>query len=101
MNLGVLAALSNGFIISPIEAIFYITVVTLYALAGRPLSCLINTFAFTFYWGFMALLSKATESGLYERVLPVYVACGIGIYILVNIASLREGQKKARVFVAG
>ncbi len=97
MDLKLLESLSNGFTISPMEAIFYILVVTLYAFAGRPRSCLINTFAFTFYWGFIALLSKTVESGVYERVLPAYVTCGIVFYILVNIASLREGRNRARI----
>jgi len=99
MDFGLLESLANGgFALPPPEAIFYMIVVTLYALAGRPLSCLINTFAFAFYWGFIFLMSKAVEIGVRERALMTYVICGIGIFVLVNIASLREKQKKAKMF---
>lgn len=98
LELPVLADLSGGGFAIPPEAILYAMVVTLYAFVGRPRSCLINTFAFTFYWGFIYLMSRTTEAGIDGNVMLVYVASGAVLFVLVNIASFREGRKKQNGF---
>lgn len=78
---------NGGFIIPTWEIIFYVAVMSFYALAGRPKSCLINTFAFTFYWGYMYLLPRAFfANGLSNTALMMYVVCGLGLYVLATLA---------------
>lgn len=80
---------NGGFVIPSWEMIFYVAVMSFYALMGRTKSCLINSFAFTFYWGFMYLMPKAlSANGLSFTALMMYVICGLGIYSLSTLAFL-------------
>ena len=82
---------NGGFIIPTWEIILYVAVMSFYALMGRTQSCLINSFAFTFYWGFMYLMPKAVAAnGLSQTALMMYVICGLGIYALTTIAFLKQ-----------
>lgn len=89
---------NGGFIIPTWEIIFYVAVMSLYALVGRTKSCLINTFAFTFYWGYMYLLPRAfSANGLFNTTLIMYVICGLMIYVLATLALLGPTVKRERL----
>lgn len=89
---------NGGFIIPTWEIILYVAVMSFYALMGRTQSCLINSFAFTFYWGFMYLMPKAVAAGgLSHTALMMYVICGLGIYALVTLAFLKHRPKGEKV----
>lgn len=89
---------NGGFVIPTWEVIFYVAVISFYALMGRTRSCLINSFAFTFYWGFMYLMPKAlSANGLSFTALVMYVICGLGIYSLSTLAFLRPRAKREKV----
>ncbi len=88
---------SNGLPIQPWEMILYVTVTSLYAFLGRAKSCLINSFAFTFYWGFMYLLPRAfSANGLSHTALIAYVICGLGIYTLTTLGLQAGAEEKTR-----
>ena len=90
--------LGNGFVIPTWEMIFYVAVVSFYALIGRAKSCLINSFAFTFYWGYMYLLPNAfSMNGLSRTALMMYVICGLGMYGLVTLAFLKSNGKREKI----
>lgn len=95
-DIDILRNLENGgFVIPAWEIIFYIAVISFYALMGRTRSCLINSFAFTFYWGFMYLLPKTfSANGLSHTALIMYGISGLGIYGLVTVAFLRPSPKR-------
>lgn len=89
---------NGGFVIPTWEMIFYVGVMSLYALMGRTRSCLINSFGFTFYWGYMYLLAKAySMNGLFRTALMMYVICGLGIYALATLAFLRPSPKPEKI----
>ena len=82
---------NGGFIIPTWEIAFYVTVMSLYALMGRAKSCLINSFAFTFYWGYMYLLPNAfSANGLSHQGLIIYVVSGLSFYTLATIGLSRR-----------
>ena len=82
---------NGGFIIPTWEIIFYVGVMSLYALMGRAQSCLINSFAFTFYWGYMYLLPKAfSGNGLSYTGFIMYVVSGVSFYTLATFALSRR-----------
>lgn len=90
-----LSGLVNGdFYVPALEVAFYIVVVSVYALLGRVQSCLINTFAFTFYWGFMFLLPISFSSnGLSQAFLLLYVLCGFLIYGSLTLTDLKVPRR--------
>jgi len=82
---------NGGFMIPTWEIAFYIAVMSIYALMGRAKSCLINSFAFTFYWGYMYLLPNAfSANGLSHRSLIIYVISGLSFYTLATLALSRR-----------
>ena len=82
---------NGGFIIPMWEIAFYVAVMSIYALMGRAKSCLINSFAFTFYWGYMYLLPNAfSANGLSHRSLIIYVISGLSFYTLATLALSRR-----------
>ena len=86
---------NNGLHVPAWEIIFYVAVMSFYAFMGRARSCLINSFAFTFYWGFMYLLPKTfSANGLSHTALITYGISGLGIYGLVTVAFLRPSPKR-------
>ena len=86
---------NGGFVIPAWEMIFYVGVMTFNALMGRTRSSLINSFAFTFYWGYMYLLPEAFSSnGVSGIALMTYVICGLGIYSLATLAFLRPAAQE-------
>ncbi|MBI1994086.1 MAG: hypothetical protein HYV05_10210 [Deltaproteobacteria bacterium] len=88
---------NNGLHVPTWEIIFYVAVMTLYAFIGRARSCLINSFAFTFYWGFMYLLPRAfAANGLSHTALIAYAVCGLGIYALTTLALQTRNEVKTR-----
>lgn len=87
-------AASGQFIIPTWEVVFYAAVITVYASLGRSRSCLINTFAFTFYWGFMFLLPTAFAANTQSQgLLLVYLACGFLIYGYLSASDLKPARK--------
>lgn len=96
MNIDLLKDYANGiFIIPTWEMFFYVSVISLYALLGKPASCLINSFAFSFYWGFMYLLPKISfADALLQSSLMIYLISGLGIYALATFTFLRTDVKK-------
>lgn len=94
-----LSGLVNGdFYIPAWEMAFYVGVVSVYALLGRVQSCLINTFAFTFYWGFMFLLPISfSANGLSQTFLFLYTSCGLFIYGALTVADLRVERKRKTI----
>lgn len=99
MGLEILRDYGNGgFVIPAWEMIFYVAVMSLYAFMGRTKSCLINSFAFTFYWGFMYLLPRAfPANGLSHGALIAYAIFGLGIYTLTTLALQVRTEEKTRV----
>jgi hypothetical protein len=97
IGLEILRDYGNGnFLIQPWEMILYVAVVSLYAFMGRVRSCLINSFAFTFYWGFMFLLPRTfAGNGFSHSALLAYVLFGAGMYALVTVSFLRQHRKRA------
>ncbi len=88
---------NNGLPVQTWEVIFYVAVMSLYAFMGRTKSCLINSFAFTFYWGFMYLLPRAfSANGLSHGALIAYAICGLGIYTLTTLALQVRTEEKTR-----
>lgn len=78
-------AFTNGtYFVLPWDVVFYIAVVTAYAFLGRPRSCLINTFAFSFYWGFKHLLPLTSS----QAPLLIYALSGMVVYAIVTLAFL-------------
>lgn len=76
---------NGGFVIPIWEVILYVAIVSVYAFLGRTASLLLNTFAFTFYWGFMYLLSQSFSLTTNpEPLLMLYVLCGLGVYVLAT-----------------
>ena len=96
INVETLQNLANSHFVIPVwEVVFYVAVITLYALMGKPGSCLINTYAFTFYWGFKSLLPGVfTANGFSQMTLTTYIVCGLGIYGLITVASIRQARKR-------
>ena len=92
IGLDVLREYSNGgFIIPTWEIVFYVAVMSLYGLMGRTQSCLINSFAFTFYWGYMYLLPEAfSANGLSQGGLIVYAFSGLSVYALATLGLSRR-----------
>lgn len=89
---------NGGFGIAAWEMIFYVAVMALYALTGRARSCLINSFAFTFYWGFKYLLPVAfSANGLSQTAFLTYVLCGLAIYGLATVSFLMHRLKKEKI----
>lgn len=88
---------NNGLHVPTWEIIFYVAVMSFYAFMGRARSCLINSFAFTFYWGFMYLLPRAfAANGLSHTALIAYAVCGLGIYTLTTLALQTRNEAKTR-----
>ena len=88
---------NGSFVIPTWEIIFYATVMSLYALMGRLQSCLMNSFAFSFHWGFMYLLPKAfSANGLSHSALIAYAVCGLWLYAMMAVAFLRQDAKRAK-----
>ena len=88
---------NNGLHVQTWEIIFYVAVMSFYAFLGRARSCLINSFAFTFYWGFMYLLPRAfSANGLSQTALIAYAVCGLGIYTLTTLAFQTRNEAKTR-----
>ena len=82
---------NGGFIIPMWEIAFYVAVMSIYALMGRAKSCLINSFAFTFYWGYMHLLPDAFSANeLLHRGFIIYVVSGLSLYTLVTLGLSRR-----------
>lgn len=91
--------LGNGHFIIPVwEVVFYVLVITIYALMDRPRSCLINTYAFTFYWGFRSLLPKTLTADISQAALLMYIVCGLAVYTLITVASLQLAPRGGKVF---
>lgn len=82
----------NGLIvISPWEAMLYTVVVTLLTLLRLNESCLINTFSFSFYWGFKNLIDVVSfPSPEANMVLSVYLVSGLAIFSLLHLYYLRR-----------
>lgn len=90
------------FVIPTWEVVFYAAVITVYASLGRSRSCLINTFAFTFYWGFMFLLPMAFAANTgSQALLLVYLACGFLIYGYLSASDLKPAAKTKRLVPVG
>src|SRR3989304_6704070 len=85
---------SNDISIFAWEVIFYAAVITMYAFSGRSMSCLINTFAFTFYWGFKSLLPATfAPDGFGHMFLFVYVLSGLTLYATITLSDLKVPRK--------
>jgi hypothetical protein len=77
--------LANGtYFVPSWEVLFYAVVITAYAFLGRPRSCLINTFAFSLYWGFKHLLPLTSS----QAPLLIYAVSGIAVYLIVTLSFL-------------
>ena len=82
---------NGGFIIPAWEIALYVAIMSVYALMGWTKSCLINSFAFTFYWGYMYLLPNAfSANGLSYRGLIIYVVSGLSLYTLATLGLSRR-----------
>lgn len=80
----------NGLVIAHWEVVAYTAVVALLAFLHLNESCLVNTFSFTFYWGFKGLLADSpTLSALNDASIVIYVVSGFAVFVLVQIAYLR------------
>lgn len=83
------APVKGSFIIPVWEVLFFVAVVCVCALLGKTTSCILNTYAFTFYWGFVSLLPTTFSlDGASHIALVVYVICGVAIYALFALSSL-------------
>lgn len=86
-------AITNGtYFVPSWEVVFYAAIVTAYAFLGRPRSCLINTFAFSFYWGFKHLLPMASS----QAPLLIYAVSGMAIYVMVTLSFLELRRQNSR-----
>lgn len=76
---------TNGIYLDPSwDVILYTVVVTAYAFLGRSRSCLINTFAFSLYWGFKHMLPLISS----PAPLLIYAVSGMAVYAIVTLAFL-------------
>lgn len=75
----------DGCLITPWEAILYAVVITLLAFNGMHESCLVNTFSFSYYWGFKSLIETLALTDSRSQVfIAFYVIFGFSIFGLLN-----------------
>ena len=81
-----------GCLVTPGEAISYAVIVSILSVLHLSESCLINTFTFSFYWGFKSLLGffSLSDGVAVTGTILVYVISGLAIFGLVNLYYLRE-----------
>jgi predicted membrane protein len=89
----------SEFVVPFWEVAFFAAVITLYAFLGRRMSCLINTFAFTFYWGFLFMVPAAfAGNGLGKAYLSIYLVSGLVLYATVTLSDLPALQRAVALF---
>jgi len=80
------------------EVMFYVLVVSLNVLLGRTRSCLINTFAFTFYWTLMSVVTTSlSTSAISQSNIAIFFFCGLTLYCLIILASLKINSRNVDV----
>lgn len=85
----------SGNIVTPLEAVFYVSLVTFFTLMRLAESCLVNTFSFAYYWGFKSLLSTlSTSSIVSENTIVIYAVSGLVIFGLLHLSYFRKGIAK-------
>jgi hypothetical protein len=90
---------NSEFVVPFWEVAFFAAVIALYAFLGRQMLCLINTFAFTYYWGFLFLLPTAfAGDGLGKAYLLVYLVSGPMLYAAVTLSDLRVPRRVLTLF---
>ena len=88
-----LGLIFEGCLVTPLEAIFYVSIVTIFSLMRLPESCLINTFSFAYYWGFKSLLiSVSASSTNSDQTILLYSVSGLMIFALVHISYIKREQ---------
>ncbi len=85
----------SGSIVTPLETVFYMLLVTFFTLMRLAESCLVNTFSFAYYWGFKSLLSTlSTSSIVAENTIVIYTVSGLIIFGLLHLSYFRKHQIK-------
>ena len=81
----------SGSIVTPLEAVFYTLLVTIFTLMRLAESCLVNTFSFAYYWGFKSLLSTlSTSSVVLDNTIVIYAVSGLTIFALLHLSYFRK-----------
>ncbi|MCH6544903.1 MAG: hypothetical protein IH796_02775 [Deltaproteobacteria bacterium] len=81
----------SGSIVTPLETVCYMLLVTFFTLMRLAESCLVNTFSFAYYWGFKSLLSTlSTSSVVSENTIVIYTVSGLVIFGLLHLSYLRK-----------
>ena len=81
----------SGSIVTPLEAVFYTLLVTIFTLMRLAESCLVNTFSFAYYWGFKSLLSTlSTSTVVSDNTIVLYAVSGLTIFVLLHLSYFRK-----------
>lgn len=75
----------------------YVLLVSLLVLMQRSALCLVATYLFTFYWGFLLQSDTSVLGGVHSVALVLYTISGLAIPGLVAIAGYfsRGGEKRS------
>ncbi|MBI2997194.1 MAG: hypothetical protein HYY46_01845 [Deltaproteobacteria bacterium] len=88
---------ADGCLITPWEAILYAVVITLLAFNGMRESCLVNTFSFSYYWGFKSLIETLAITDSRSQVfIAFYVIFGFSMFGLVNFHYFKKQRAIAQ-----
>ena len=81
----------DGCLVTPLEAIFYIALVTILSLMRLSESCLVNTFSFVYYWGFKSLLKTiSVASAASDQTILLYFVSGLMVFTLLHLSYMRR-----------
>jgi len=86
----------EGCLVTPMEAIFYIAIVTVMTLMRLCESCLVNTFTFAYYWGFKSLLQTISVANAdSDHTILLYFVSGLMVFTLLHLSYIRARYANA------
>ena len=85
-----LAAGLTNLVLPAWPVMLYVVLMSLFVLMHRLLLCLLTTYLFTFYWGFLLYWTEFISTSTYLAAFVMYIVSGLLIAGLTIAASFSE-----------